>query len=82
MTHKEYYAPPPKKDKQLSPREIVARDRATKYSDKLIKEYIECAMTNSPEYVPASAQIAQAMIAYNRMIDERIWAAERSWRGK
>ena len=81
MTHEEYYAPP-SKNKQLSPREIVGRDRATKYSDATIKEYIEYARTNSPEYIPASAQIAQAMIAYNRMIDERTWAAERSWREK
>ena len=64
----------------LSPREIVVRDRATKYSDATIKEYIKYARTNSPEYVPASAQIAQAMIAYNEMIDTCIERAERSWK--
>ena len=72
MTHEEYYAPPPKKDKQLSPREIVARDRATKYSDEEIRNFIA-------DY---RFEGAQARIAYNNMIDQRTWAAERSWRGK
>ena len=70
MTHEEYYAPPPKKDKWLSPREIIARDRATKYGDGQIKCCIDNCQTPK----------ARAMIAYNRMIDERIERAERSWK--
>jgi len=88
MTHEEYYAPPPK-NKQLSPHEIVARDRATKYSDEEIRNAIEWAdadidIDEERFWAPSTAysQIAQAMIAYNRMIDERTWAAERSWKGK
>ena len=69
MTHEEYYAPPPK-NKKLSPLEIVIRDRATKYSDEEIRKLIA-------DY---KFENAQARIAYNRMIDERTWAAERSWR--
>ena len=71
MKHEEYYAPL-QKNKQLSPREIVARDRATKYGDGQIK----CCIDN------CQPPKARAMIAYNRMIDQRTQAAERSWRGK
>jgi len=60
MKHEEYYAPL-QKNKQLSPREIVARDRATKYSDEEIQAMIE----------NFNFKGAQAKIAYNCMIDER-----------
>jgi len=68
MINEGYYAPP-KKDKQLSPREIVARDRATKYSDREIRKLI----------ADHNYEGVHAMIAYNEMIDARISAARRSW---
>jgi hypothetical protein len=54
--------------------------RRTMYSDETIREYIRYASNDSAQYAPANAQTALAMIAYNRMIEERIERAQKSWK--
>jgi len=49
----------------------------TKYTDEDIVSWIEDARTNLN--ATAAATTAQAMIAYNNMIDARIERAEKSW---
>ena len=73
----EYYEVPVKRflsDEERDRREIALakwqKMRETKYSDREIRKLIA-----NYDY-----KGAQARIAYNRMIDERTWAAERSWR--
>ena len=45
---------------------------ATKYSDEVIREHIDKAVkVGSMEYAKMEAEIAQAMIAYNQMIEAR-----------
>lgn len=67
---------------EKSPREIWEIWRKTKYSDIEIraainnaKQYSATDYSNEP-YAQSSAQIALAMIEYNRMIDERIERAQ------
>jgi len=60
-------------------RESMEKQKATKYSDEEIKKWIDnstnwnwdCAYECHPAIAQAHAQIAQAMIAYNNMIDAR-----------
>ena len=48
-------------------------DMATKYSDETIRAWIDLAANKNvpPEASRAKSQVAQAMIAYNNMIDKR-----------
>jgi hypothetical protein len=63
-----------------SPREIWDEWRQTKYNDDDIGHIILSAITGSDErWVKANALTAQAMIAYNEMIDARIGRAQRTW---
>jgi len=57
--------------------------RETKYSDRDIKSFIDGAISAGVRNIDdtlATIAVAQAMITYNEMIDERISAAQRSWR--
>jgi len=54
--------------------------KQTKYSDEAIREVIRYATNDPAQYASANAQAALAMIAYNRMIDERIDRAQKSWK--
>ena len=55
--------------------------RETKYSDGEIREQIgEAVSVDSLAYSELAAESAQAMIAYNEMIDKRIERAEKSWK--
>ena len=49
------------------------RDMATMYSDETIRAWIDLAANKNvpPEASRAKSQVAQAMIAYNDMIDAR-----------
>lgn len=71
---------------EKSPREVWEKWRKTKYSDADIRAAINSARhssgtdySNEP-YAQSAAQIALAMIEYNRMIDERIGRAQNTWR--
>jgi hypothetical protein len=54
--------------------------KKTQYPDEVIREFIRYATNDSVQYASANAQAALAMIAYNRMIDERIERAQKSWK--
>lgn len=62
-----------------SPRELWAEWQRTKFPDDQIRETIRYAMEKSADYPAADALTAQAMIAYNEMIDTRIERARRTW---
>ena len=68
-----------------SPRELWAEWKRTKYGDEQIKEHIDNAHHNAhyecadQGYIQGQCLTAQAMIAYNEMIDERIERARRTW---
>ena len=70
---------------EKSPRELWDEMRQTKYPDADIKEHIDNAHCNAhhecadQQYIQGQALTAQAMIAYNEMIDARIDRAQRSW---
>ena len=64
---------------QVSPQEIWLKAKATKYSDDHIRSTINDSLNcGEPHYAMANAAAAQAMIAYNEMIDNRIQRAMRS----
>jgi len=85
----EYYEVPIKRflsDEERDRREIALakwqKMRATKYSDRDIKSFIDIAISAGVRNIDdtlATIAVAQAMIAYNEMIDARISAAQRSW---
>lgn len=52
-------------------RENRKKQKASKYSDRQIQIHISNARNTPPEFTQAEALTALAMIAYNRMIDER-----------
>ena len=54
---------------EKSPRELWDEMRQTKYADDEIRHRIDTAWSHT----------AQAMIAYNEMIDARIERAQRTW---
>lgn len=62
-----------------SPRELWAEWQQTKFPDDQILEIIYYAQDCPIEYSATNAQTAQAMIAYNNMIDARIERARRTW---
>lgn len=52
----------------------------TRYSDEEIKEVIQGADASNDEMVSLSySNTALAMVAYNRMIEERVRSAQKSW---
>ena len=67
------------------PRELWQEMRRTKYTDADIRAIINSAKQYSgtdyadEQYAQSAALTAQAMIAYNEMIDARIERAQRSW---
>jgi len=64
---------------QVSPQEIWLKAKATKYSDDNIRRTINYSLDcGDPDWSKANAAAAQAMIAYNEMIDNRIQRAMRS----
>lgn len=70
------------------PKEIWDELQKTKYIDADIRIMINSARQHSgtdysnEQYAQSAAQIAQAMIAYNEMIDARIERAQSTWRLK
>ena len=64
---------------EKDPRVLWEEMRQTKFSDDQIREMIWGAMDCPVEYASGNALTAQAMIAYNEMIDARIERAQRSW---
>lgn len=70
---------------RLSPHQLWEELRQTKYLVEDIKDHIDNAHCNAhyecadQQYVQGQALTAQAMIAYNNMIDARIERAQRTW---
>jgi len=68
-----------------SPRELWAEWQKTKFPDADIRASIYSAKQHSgtdyanEPYAQSAAQLALAMIQYNRMIDARIERARRTW---